>query len=682
MTQNQNAKHCRLSGKAGFTQHIQRSMRFIFRLLSLGIFGVAACIELPEPVSKAPPLDEAVVLLDVVSNISTTQNTITLEWNGAPLAGRPLHFVFQHNVQSAARVPRAALQQTTNEGSWSEPQPIVASLARIPNRPGNLSILSVEIPKDTRPGPVQLSLTLGEYTFPPIQLEVTVPTIFLARQQAYQQAQNALQEIAGDQNLVNWAALYTPLPTGSQLIRGQTGLDAITIETDNTWAFEATIFDMETETRRTQVIVANQAGVLLMEDSNGESHALKTEQGIERNHLPSGPYNGWFWHPDGSVHHYPDTPREVVLATPDTPILRGSYNGWFWHPNGGTYRYPAPRPRPIPKPKQPKKPDVPGTQEKPDPVKPPIPPRFKPPTDEVKKTFTPSEYVPLKYRTKTCSTDFVETFGFNYRSYYNAPIRRRVKPGLPGPDARMDYTRLPAMYADVYFTVARTSPRMYIKVGLDAFMGPFDDFAWTPPRIEDAIKRAIRWYAQYCVYLTFHRVDPPELKPDHKVLENYKKWIKSLPSTTGKGITGGYVGRGHTALLNLEAATRKALPNKGALAVIFMDRVVDRNSKGYVQASRPTEASLAITRRNAIAMHAVDADDPYVLSHELIHALGRNAGTLNIGKYSWQHSPNRNAMSHLTRKSILKPSGLNARREWDFAEYIDAVNSGQLRSTP
>lgn len=696
-------------------------------LMLTALFLLASCIEVDPTIPNQnagntgdAQLENEILLLDAASRITATDTDIALSWDGAPIPGAVLRFIVQRKRTAAAPVPRAAFSYALEQGGdgrvheWSEPVGSLAKLAAMPKRDAYLSVLSVTIPDDMQPGPVRLHVTVGETEFDPIRLEVADPSLLAARSAAFTHAKAAWAEISGvppgsSSRHISWSAAYAPMVRG-QVLRGAAfGPQGLTVTHDKSWMFRPQDRNRDVGDG-SGLLLASTNGVIWL---NADGTPIEDDNSLaDAPAYGGGGYNGGFWHPDGVIRGYPNNPGYPLTGG------GGGYNGWFWHPDG-TLRPTPPvdidtpagetdndgngnTPQPSPNPPTPTTPTG-GTTERPAATPPTIPPRST--VDGGKNIFTPSDFLTVEERPTTCAKDFSESLpNFRYRDFYGQPIRSREHNGPPRNGTI--YSNLPAQYADIYFSIANTSRPPQPTTALRPF-------AWTPNRVADAIERTIRWYAQHCVYLTFRRVDPPEFTENtrrRQAMNNYKNWLTRLRGLDiGDTITNTpgdrKVDDGISVIAGLERATRGVIHDRlrqthrprnrrerrritrianAYLTVIFMDRLVDRNARSIDAATssqRPTESSLAITGRNTIAMHGNDADDPYVLTHELIHALGRPTD-LSEGSFSWFHSPSNDAMSHLVRQSSRQQSGLWASRRWVFAEYMDASNSGQLRTSP
>jgi hypothetical protein len=178
-------------------------------------------------------------------------------------------------------------------------------------------------------------------------------------------------------------------------------------------------------------------------------------------------------------------------------------------------------------------------------------------------------------------------------------------------------------------------------------------------QVRSEIQRTIRWYARYCILLTFREVS---LRPaDGQLLSaKYNNWLRQLPQNLSMGLNDTLSREGDNVLASALNAAKKVIPRRNEVTVLFMDRQV-----GYVGA-RLTQGSFAISGKKflGIGLHGADRDDPYILSHELIHAMGlRN-------KITWFHSSgDTRSMSRIIRRSINEPANLSESRLLDFAEY-------------
>ena len=247
--------------------------------------------------------------------------------------------------------------------------------------------------------------------------------------------------------------------------------------------------------------------------------------------------------------------------------------------------------------------------------------------------------------------------GWNYRRV-PSPIQR-LQPAVRD--------KVSASYANL--PMLRTTIN-YIKVpSLATNPAPAQSISWSNAQIRSEIERTIRWYANYCILLTFREVS---LRPDdgRQLAVKYDAWLRLLPQNLSMGLNDALSREGDAVLGSAINAAKRVIPNRREVTVLFMDRQV-----GYV-GSRLTQGSFVPTGKNflGIGLHGADRDDPYILSHELIHALGL------ANKTTWYHnSGDVRSMSRITRRSISDPAELSAARLLDFAEYKVIRDAGVVR---
>jgi hypothetical protein len=271
--------------------------------------------------------------------------------------------------------------------------------------------------------------------------------------------------------------------------------------------------------------------------------------------------------------------------------------------------------------------------------------------------ITPESLIPPNQLAK-CGGLYTEAV--TGHDYGNTPSPvQRVRAAVLNSESAV-YTRLPT----------RRATLNYVKVpGTSTNPPPAQSMPWSDAEINSEIKRTIEWYADYCILLTFRRVN---LRPNDatRVAAKYDAWLRSLPQDLSMGLGDARSLEGDAVLASAINAAKQVIPDRREITVLFMDRNV-----GDV-GGRLTQASFVPTGKNfrGVALHGADHDDQYILSHELIHALG------NGGAVTWHHnSGDARSMSRITRRGIHVAAGLSAARMLDFAEYVEILRAGLLR---
>lgn len=188
------------------------------------------------------------------------------------------------------------------------------------------------------------------------------------------------------------------------------------------------------------------------------------------------------------------------------------------------------------------------------------------------------------------------------------------------------------------------------------------------------LSRAQAWFAKYCIYLTFQHVPVTDQKFRAVFMKHYADFQARYPKQVNTAGMQEFYQKFIIPLYKLGGGGNQTV-------VMFFDRYVfysnERVNSQGVFTGRSVESSGTHLALNAIGIHKGDKDDPYIVTHELIHALGKKGG--NPGTYSWNHDSScKNAMSLVARGSISDPLGLTGSHLLDLAEYVDIHNSGRL----
>ena len=250
--------------------------------------------------------------------------------------------------------------------------------------------------------------------------------------------------------------------------------------------------------------------------------------------------------------------------------------------------------------------------------------------------------------------------GWNYRARLPRPLRR-VQPAIVHRQPAR-YTGLPVRRATINYVTVKsflTTPP------------PAQSLPWSESQVNEEIRNTIRWYANYCIFLTFR-----EIRLDgataNGIADDYDDWLASLPPRVTSTVRGPQAVAGEELLQKIIAATKAEIPNANELTVLFLDRFVG------LLGARYTQSSFAIIRDRffGVGLHGADRDDRYILSHELIHTFGLNANT------TWYHnSSDVRSMSKIGREvgGLASPANLSGSRLLDFAEYATILRARVVR---
>lgn len=270
----------------------------------------------------------------------------------------------------------------------------------------------------------------------------------------------------------------------------------------------------------------------------------------------------------------------------------------------------------------------------------------------------------------TCDARFVEAI--SKYSYGKPPYGRRLSGSRVGaPPAQ--YAALPEYGARIRW--ARLPDGWTRQGGYT--------YAWSDAQVQAEVTRNRAYWANYCVRVSDTAVTLPDDERLRRYAVAYRGWLDRLPRPSNPN---SHMGLGDdmtdegVALL-AEAGkihaqvfgSRKAL--RGATHVLFMPRVLGRVGHAHVNRRRATEASFTVPAEPLVVLNKLDADDPYILTHELIHAWGRPPGRMT----SDHQSGDPRAISRVTRRTLFEPAGLDGSRLLDYGEYDEILSSGNLR---
>lgn len=191
-------------------------------------------------------------------------------------------------------------------------------------------------------------------------------------------------------------------------------------------------------------------------------------------------------------------------------------------------------------------------------------------------------------------------------------------------------------------------------------------------KLADAeIKRATNYYAKYCIDLTVEEITIPAKTA--KILKDaYAIWFDEVVTQVG--------GKDHLGKTSIskenranfhkfiekiqELAEEDVKPKGKKLVVVFMDEYIGGAD------GRDTLISSCQEDIHQIGINWIDRGSPYILAHELIHALGKPS-TNKVGAVTWPHSSNcNNALSKVPRTDARSTVDLSG-RFLDVEEYLE-----------
>jgi hypothetical protein len=190
------------------------------------------------------------------------------------------------------------------------------------------------------------------------------------------------------------------------------------------------------------------------------------------------------------------------------------------------------------------------------------------------------------------------------------------------------------------------------------------------------LKRAVDFYAKYCIELKTS--DVTLTAGQKKKLKSwYDGWIADvLPAVGGAAklglstIPSGLCDDFRAMTRDLQASIIQGL--KDALLVVFMDEYIGGSDLHDTLVSSCQEDVMQV------GINWVDAGSPYILSHELIHLLGKPSSD-TTGAVTWPHSSScANALSHITRTNARQTEDLSG-RYLDIAEYVEICTNGAAK---
>lgn len=602
-----------------------------------------------------------------------------LEWDARPLPGRTVRLLLASDGSLQPRIASASVRPFA-DGPFGDGHPVEAWLGNYPFE-GDTSHHSVDVVLPQQPGWYWLQVRVDSHGFGPLRIEVADPALLEARAKAFALADRALQD-SDDAGPWLVSGLYAPRAAGEIRLLLPEG-EAFAGDGGVAWPLMATRVDADGVLQPQQDKPLNR---WIFADPKNAAATLHDDVALASwtmynwpQRAPRGGYAGWWWKRDGlpagglcgtAWCQYPfpgNVPRAwaptLAIATPPPPdpldwwlARRGGWicgNGWWQGRQGpGGLRFgpwwpldeqglPAPHTGPGgpgDPPQPPPAPSAGGTRTR------RRPPGLQPPP-----------------ATTACAADFVEAVSMY--TYGKPPYGRRIRAG-GGVHGIARYDRLPSYTGDLrWVCLAR---------------------GWTESEVSDELRRNRDWWAQYCISVTDRELILPDDEALRRLDDDYRRWLNDLPQPP-PGVMMGLGDEMTTRGLQLlsrtielaQAAIRRSAG--GSLLVLFMPRVLGKTGHTADNEARPTEASFTVPGQPIVVLNQLDADDDYILTHELIHAWGRPA-SFAPGEICWDHkSGHPRAMSRIIRTHIKQPAGLGADRLLDYAEYDEILSSRSLK---
>lgn len=649
----------------------------------------------PLPPAKLPTftdspetkIEPVLFLGDVFTDVNERNELV---WEGAPVPGARIRMLLVADGELDTRASSAWLAPF-RDGPYAAGRSLATGFGAFRDDLATRHrFIEIELPADASPGFHWLRVAINDIDPDPIRIEIADPVWLEARAQAFAAADRLLA--AADETApCLLTGPYSPLPVAE--VRGALADDdAPWVESDRCWVFFASRLDAH---GAVQLEEGRDHDLLVVVDAATSAGSVHRRFGLASWTLynfpqrpPRGGYNGWWWKrfdlPAGGTCgtawcNYPFagngvatvSDRVAIPAPPPPDPLdwwqgRGGWicgNGWFQGRRGpGGIRYGpwwpidgdgVPRPGlggpaagPDDPPPDEDRDETPGTV-------PRRPPGLQPPPGPA-----------------TCAADFVEAV--SKYTYGRPPYGRRLQGSRVGaPPAR--YDMLPAYEAELRW--ARLPDGWTRANGYT--------YAWTEEQVTAELARNRRWWARYCIAVTDREVVLADDRRLRGLAQDYRKWLDDLPRPARPDVVMGLgdalTKRGIDLLaragrLYAETLRGDASANR-ATHVLFMPRVVGRTGHTGENRSRPTEASFTDPAGGVVVLNVRDADDDFILVHELIHTWGRPSSRI-----TWDHkSGDPRAMSRIIRQTIAQPAGLTEDRLLDYAEYDEILTAGIVR---
>lgn len=183
------------------------------------------------------------------------------------------------------------------------------------------------------------------------------------------------------------------------------------------------------------------------------------------------------------------------------------------------------------------------------------------------------------------------------------------------------------------------------------------------------INRTFEFYAKYCINLRLNQLNLGEPQ-----LRNMQHWYENWYARVVQAV-GGEAHIGSTTIptqltrefLGAMAKLQRLARRRGArLLVVFIDE--------YITDHRPTLVSGVRRNFQQIGINWIDRGSPYILAHELVHALGKPARN-RPGPVTWAHnSPCQNAITTIQRTNSRSTIDLS-NRFLEVAEFQEITTN-------
>jgi hypothetical protein len=209
---------------------------------------------------------------------------------------------------------------------------------------------------------------------------------------------------------------------------------------------------------------------------------------------------------------------------------------------------------------------------------------------------------------------------------------------------------------------------------------------WETPAGQAALGAELRrcqaWWARYCIYLAFRPVTLPA--PDRaRLARDCLIWNQTYPRDNNDATTAF-----HSLTYWLYGECRRAA--RARRVIMFFDRCLSwrsgtrgkqgHNNNDLVGVGRATPGSATIIGRDAIIIHGVEVRSQHVVTHELIHLLGRPArDPFQQSQTTWNHTSQCQESMSTAPARGLAPFVFGDDRLLDVAEYPEVAQAGHLK---
>ena len=200
--------------------------------------------------------------------------------------------------------------------------------------------------------------------------------------------------------------------------------------------------------------------------------------------------------------------------------------------------------------------------------------------------------------------------------------------------------------------------------------------------LDAELRRCQAWWAHYCIYLAFRAVSLPA-RDRAKLQRNCLAWKQAYPRDSEDATR-----EFHALTYWLYGVCNRVARAKRT--VMFFDRCLSwrsgsqgtqgHNNTDLVGVSRATPGSATVIGRDAIIIHGVEVGSAHVVTHELIHLLGRSANApFAQSQTTWNHnSACQESMSTAPARG-LAAFVFEDSRLLDVAEYPEIAQAGHVK---